>query len=124
MTLYNEAVEAYFSRPVGEYAGDHEGQAGSIAAGTWIGLRAGVQEGCLTNVDFRAFACPQIIAVCHWLRDDLEGRQVKACQRFDRENVRQMFDIPFEKAGKLLILQDALARLLASIQAQAGLDKR
>ncbi len=120
MTIYNEAVAAYFHRPVGKYAGDHEGQAGSIPAGTWIGFRAGVREGCLTNLDFRVFACPHIIAVCHWLREDLEGRPITALREFKEEDARQKFDIPVEKAGKLLILQDALAGLLASIQAQAN----
>ena len=123
MSAYAETVEQYFSRPPGDYAGEFTGEAGSVAAGTWIGVCASAVSGNLTDLGFRAFACPHIIAACRWLCEQLDGQPVEALAQLDREALREKFDMPVEKAGKLLILQDALEDLLAGMQAQAGTDR-
>jgi NifU-like protein involved in Fe-S cluster formation len=73
-----------------------------------ICLAADVREGKLRNVGFRVFACPHIIAACNWQADLLQGAPVDALQEVDLAELQLMFDIPVEKAGKLLILKDAL----------------
>jgi NifU-like protein involved in Fe-S cluster formation len=116
---YSEVVERYFRQPPPVFAGECAGQAGSVATGTWVGLRATVREGRVQNLGFRAYACPHIIAVCHWLGEQLEGQSLDVLSSIDRNQLEQLFDIPAEKAGKLLILQDAFTNLLVHAQAKA-----
>jgi len=83
------------------------GSAGSIRAGTRISIGADLNDGFLHNVGFRVFACPHIIACCNFLAEQLQGEAVEELQRVSVERLQLKFDIPVEKAGKLLILKDA-----------------
>ncbi len=105
---YSPAVAEYFWRPVRTARPDIRGSAGSEAAGTRVEVHADVTEHRLKNVGFRAFACPHIIASCNWLAEQLEGAKPSALVEVRPDELQQMFDIPVEKAGKLLILKDAL----------------
>jgi NifU-like protein involved in Fe-S cluster formation len=105
---YGPAVAEYFRRPVRNLGADIGGRAGSLEQGALICIGADVNEGKLQQVGFRAFACPHIIAACNWLVEQLENRPVAALQDIDTDILKAKFDIPVEKAGKLLILQDAL----------------
>jgi hypothetical protein len=123
MNAYNDAVDLYFSRPPASYAGAYCGAAGDLKAGIRIGLRASVgSDQKLHEVGFRAFACPHIIAACQRLTETLEGQPVAALGEIDWLGLQQMFAMPVEKAGKLLILQDALKNLHAAIGARAELE--
>jgi NifU-like protein involved in Fe-S cluster formation len=109
MQQYSARVAEYFHRPVRNMGGEVRGEAGSVEQGTLICLAADVREGKLLHVGFRVFACPHIIAACNWQADLLQGAPVDALQEVDLAELQLMFDIPVEKAGKLLILKDALA---------------
>ena len=108
MQQYSARVGEYFHRPVRNMGGEVRGEAGSVEQGALICLAADVRDGKLRNVGFRVFACPHIIAACNWQADLLEGAPVSALQQVDLAELQLMFDIPVEKAGKLLILKDAL----------------
>jgi hypothetical protein len=68
-------------------------------------------------VGFRALACPHIIAGCNRIAEQLEGAEVNALLAVAVEDLQAEFDIPIEKAGKLLIIQDALQACFADLQA-------
>lgn len=108
MYSYSDTVTEYFPHPPRGGDGEFRGEAGSHARGTWVCVSADVRDGVLLNPGFRAFACPHIIAACNWVMEHLEGRPVEALCEAEPEALQARFDIPVEKAGKLLILKDAL----------------
>lgn len=105
---YSALVNEYFWRPVRACRADIHGAGGSLAAGIRVEFAAELSGGRLQKVGFRAFACPHIIACCNWLAEQLEGQAPDALCDLQVPALRQKFDIPVEKAGKLLILKDAL----------------
>jgi NifU-like protein involved in Fe-S cluster formation len=109
MSAYPESVLAYFHRPVLAGGAMLRGEAGSVGQGTWICVTTDVLGGQLQNVSFRAFACPHIIAACNRAAELLEGSPLEALQDIELDKLQQEFEIPVEKAGKLLILKDAFA---------------
>lgn len=109
MQQYNAALDQYFWRQPGARGQSVRGSAGSRQAGAEITLQADLEDGLLRKVGFRVFACPHIIACCNFLAEQLEGRPSQALTEVAVDELRLKFDIPVEKAGKLLILKDALA---------------
>ncbi len=108
MADYSAAVAEYFTHPVHAGGQQISGAAGSLEQGAWISLSADLRAGHLCNMGFRVFACPHIIAACNWLLESLDGKPCEALREVRPEELQLKFDIPVEKAGKLLILQDAL----------------
>jgi NifU-like protein involved in Fe-S cluster formation len=118
MNGYAESVWGYFQRPVGSVGdGATEGEAGSVAQGGWIRVYVLLSEGRVQKIAFRSFACPHIIAACNRLVELLEGEPHESMLVVDMEGLSQEFEIPVEKAGKLLILKDALADCHAALMA-------
>jgi NifU-like protein involved in Fe-S cluster formation len=109
MSAYPQSVLEYFRRPVLTGGVMLRGEAGSVEQGTWVCVSADVVAGRLENMGFRAFACPHIIAACNRAAEMLEGAPVQALQDLQLNKLQQEFEIPVEKAGKLLILKDAFA---------------
>ena len=114
---YSARVASYFGRPAPDMGRDIRGAAGSVRQGARICFAADVRDNCLHNVGFRAFACPHIIAGCHRLAEQLEGAPIDALRDVSLDELKKEFDIPIEKAGKLLILKDAIDACYADFQA-------
>lgn len=108
---YNAAVADWFNRAARPLAGV-QGAAGSVAQGTRVRvavtLEGGGESQKLAKVAFRAFACPHIIAACNLLAAQLPGERPEALVDPALPERLQELEIPVEKAGKILILQDAL----------------
>jgi hypothetical protein len=117
MPLYNDAVQKYFDLPPAAIGSTIYGEAGSMAQGAWICISSDIRDDILRNTGFRVFACPHIIAGCNWLAGQLEGKACESLLEVSPEALRAKFDIPVEKAGKLLILQDALQSCYANYAA-------
>jgi NifU-like protein involved in Fe-S cluster formation len=87
------------------------GAAGSRAQGTWvqfdvqIGLHNRVET--LEAVRFQAYACPHVIAVSDWIALRAVGREAKPVLPESVQALRERFDVPIEKLGRLLIVEDA-----------------
>ena len=113
MPEYNEAVAEYFRRAPKAVGSALVGEAGAESQGVRLRFSADIRGGNLVNVGFRAFACPHIIAACSWLAECLEGTPLAAPREIDTDALGAKFDIPVEKAGKLLILKDAIAEFYA-----------
>jgi NifU-like protein involved in Fe-S cluster formation len=109
MPRYSVAVQRYFAREARVPATGAMGEAGSLEQGVWLLFGMDVEAGRLRNVGFRAFACPHIIAACQRVSELLEGAPVEALAAVTPEELLQEFEIPVGKAGKLLILKDALS---------------
>jgi NifU-like protein involved in Fe-S cluster formation len=57
---------------------------------------------------FRAYGCPHVIASCSWLAERLVGRDREEVAGWDWREVQQALDVPPQKFGRLLTIQDAV----------------
>ncbi len=99
----------------GEEAGTllARGEAGSEDAGTWVVLAAWVRDGRLACLEARVFGCPDTRAACERAVQLLTGAPVADLGRLTPRQLGVDLGIPPEKAGRLLIIQDALRNCLA-----------
>ena len=89
------------------------GEAGSEDAGTWVTFAAHVRDGRVARLDARVFGCPHTRAACDRAVRLLTGAPVAELGRLDPMPLGAGRGIPPEKAGRLLIIQDALRNCLA-----------
>ena len=110
-TEYPALVGEYFARAPQPFTGRYRGRAGSITAGALVEVRVDVADGRLGAPAFRAFGCPHIIAACSLLAERLDGQPVESLVDQALPELWHELEVPAEKAGKMLILQDALRAL-------------
>ncbi len=121
---YNAAVTERFSRPAlplpSAVAGSLliSGTAGSERDGATVRFFALLQQDSLSEVGFRACACPHIIAACSLVAERLQGRPPADLCQAELTGGLQELEIPVEKMGKILILQDALRACWEDLQAR------
>jgi NifU-like protein involved in Fe-S cluster formation len=108
---YSELTRRYFESPanVGELSGRgvFRGAAGKIEEGTWVQFDLRCESGTLQAVRFRAFACPHVIAVSAWLAEQSVGRAVMRTLPENVQQLRDRFDVPIDKMGRLFVVEDA-----------------
>lgn len=119
MHLYTDKVGEYFRRPARPMGVDIRGSAGSAQCGTLIVFAADLSGQRLRKLGFRAFACPHIIAACNRVVEQLDGSLAQALNELDLDKLQTEFDIPVEKAGKILILKDAMQACYDDYQARS-----
>ncbi len=113
---YSPCVVDHFERPRNtgrlEPADDViEADAGSVAQGTLFHLSARPQQGVLVAVHFQAYGCPHCIAAGSWLTERLAGATLDDLSAWSWREAANALDVPTEKRGHLLILEDAVRRL-------------
>jgi NifU-like protein involved in Fe-S cluster formation len=118
MSQYAAKVGEYFRRSARPMGTEIRGAAGSMQCGTSIVFGADVRAQRVHKLGFRTFACPHIIAACNRVAEQLEGGPVQALRELRIDGLQAEFDIPVEKAGKLLILQDAVRACYTDYQAR------
>jgi NifU-like protein involved in Fe-S cluster formation len=84
------------------------GVAGDRAKGCWVGFAMECNEGLIDRVQFQAWGCPHLLAACAFVAEYFEGRPVGDIDTLDTADLMRSLQIPTEKAGKMLTLQDAL----------------
>ena len=101
--------------PEGEPAGTvlARGEAGSEDTGTWVTVAARVRDGRVARLDARVFGCPHTRAACDRAVQLLTGAPIAELGRLEPRSLGADLGIPPEKAGRLLIIQDALRNCLA-----------
>jgi NifU-like protein involved in Fe-S cluster formation len=108
---YSELTRRYFESPtnVGELsgAGVFRGVAGNREQGTWVQFDLRCESGTLRAARFLAFACPHTIAVSAWLAEQSVGKAVMRTLPESVQELRDRFDVPVDKMGRLLIIEDA-----------------
>lgn len=111
---YSERVARYFVQPanLGPLAGNPEnmftGLAGDRAVGTQIEFQALIPAGTIDEIAFRAFGCPHSIAACSLATERLTGQPAEALMKLAPDDLARALDVPVEKTGRLLLVQDAL----------------
>lgn len=88
------------------------GVAGSRPLGTWVRFdlrvaRAADRTPHIVEARFLAFGCPHTIAVAAWVAEQATGRLPSAELPQPVDALRRRFDVPVEKLGRLLVVEDA-----------------
>ena len=113
---YSALTRRYFEQAPG--AGTLEGPdvasgtAGSRSLGTWVrfDLRlapAVDRPAVIAEARFLAFGCPHTIAVAAWVAEQAAGRPLSGELLQPVDALRRSFDVPVEKLGRLLVIEDA-----------------
>jgi NifU-like protein involved in Fe-S cluster formation len=76
-----------------------------------IRLSAGVEDGRVTAMRFRAWGCPHLIAAAEAACAGLEGRRVAGLPEWTAADLMQDLPVPVEKTGRILVLEDAVRSL-------------
>ena len=64
----------------------------------------------IASLKFQVFGCPQLLAACAYVAEQLQDCELTSIDRLDTAELMLSLQIPTEKAGKILTLQDALIR--------------
>jgi hypothetical protein len=120
MNGYNELVTRCFFAPPTSFDGPFEGAASAANGSVLVYFRTAVEGQKFAGLGFRVFACPHIIAACRQVVERLEGEPVSAAVAINWPELQQTLGMPVEKAGKLLIIQDAIESLCHEIGAGSG----
>ena len=111
---YSPMVERHFRAPVGAGAPRYDtgrwvrGEAGERALGTHIVFHLRAEAGRVAELRFQAFGCPHTIAACSLAAERLSGQPVEALREFSPRCIAAALDLPVEKLGRLLMVEDAL----------------
>jgi NifU-like protein involved in Fe-S cluster formation len=114
---YSARVRALFADPpgAGELSGEagerRRGEAGSPGQGAWVSFEARVEDGRIAEAAFRAWGCPHVIAAAALVAGRLAGLPPGDAGRFDVHALAAELDLPPQKLGRLLVVQDAAAAL-------------
>ena len=119
---YSVLTRRYFESAdnAGELQGPgvFRGTAGNRAQGTWVQFDLQIGNGMVGKAQFLAFGCPHTIAACAWLAEAAAGRPLQVKLPESVQQLRDRFEVPVEKMGRLLIVEDAwLAAAAAAAKA-------
>ena len=89
------------------------GEAGSAAAEAWVRLQLRVRDDTVIEARFQGLGCPHTLATASWLTQQLAGRSRRDVQPGTPAQWAGRLEIPVEKLGRLLIVEDALNAALA-----------
>ena len=116
---YSPAVRRYFANPA---------HAGAVSAAAGRQVHARVEEGgagarilltgvtdkdTLTQLRFRVFGCPHLVAACEAVCERFEGRPVEDMAAFSARELADQLAVPVAKTGRMLLLEDAVRGLCA-----------
>lgn len=112
--MYSPLVAQLFRQPraAGSFA-NHDsdvvrGEAGSIRAGAWVRLSLRIRDGRVTDARFQAYGCPHTLAAAEWLARHLAGQPLEEAFPGGAQELARVLEVPTEKLGRLLIVEDAL----------------
>jgi cysteine desulfurase len=93
--------------------GMRQGRAGRRSEGTEVCFELEIDGGFVKSARFSAYGCPHTVAVAAWLCEALEGARVDSGIPGSPVEWAAPFEVPAEKLGRLLIVEDALCAALA-----------
>lgn len=85
-----------------------QGRAGRQADGTQVFFELRIADGIVKSARFSAYGCPHTVAVAGWLCEVIEGSRLDAVPPGTPTDWAGKFEVPAEKLGRLLIVEDAL----------------
>ena len=112
---YSPAVQRHFATPTrarelaAGVPGLVAGEAEDRTLHVWIRFQLQVVEDVVAAAGFQAFGCPHTVAAASVVAEWLEGRSVEAARKLDAGALCAELEVPIEKVGKLLRIEDAVA---------------
>ena len=112
---YSSAVERHFAAPKnarelpGGSAGLVAGEAEDRTLHVWVRFQLQIVDGVVAAAGFQAYGCPHTVAAASAVADWLEGRLLAEACKLDVKAVCAELEVPVEKLGKLLRIEDAVA---------------
>jgi cysteine desulfurase len=92
--------------------GLRQGRAGKREGGTAVFFELKISDGIVKSARFSAYGCPHTVAVVAWLCEVVEGSRLDAGFPGTPADWARQFEVPAEKLGRLLIVEDALRAAL------------
>ena len=89
------------------------GEAGQHGGEVWVRLHLRVHADTVIEARFQALGCPHTLATASWLAMQLAGRKRFEAQPGSPHTWAQTLQVPVEKLGRLLLIEDALHAALA-----------
>jgi NifU-like protein involved in Fe-S cluster formation len=96
------------AQPAGNPSGIVRGEAEDRALNVWVRFQVEARAGKAHAVSFEVFGCPHTVAAASWLADHLQGEPLERLTQWNAHELARALEMPIEKLGKLLVLQDAL----------------
>lgn len=118
---YPEPIWELFTHPphLGEFEpgtpGVVTGEAGSKAARSVLRLQLRLDKGRVAETRFRAYGCPNSIAVGGWIAQWSRGKTVAEVRALRAADLRQALEIPEDRAHCALLGEDALRAALVDL---------
>jgi nitrogen fixation NifU-like protein len=124
---YSALVVEHFNRPrnVGRLDASPdvvEGSAGRSADGVQFHFTVRVAGDVIDAVRVQAFGCPHSIAAASWLSERLAGMTKTQLSQWQWREAATALEVPTEKRGRLLVLEDAIRALARSWAASVVLQ--
>jgi NifU-like protein involved in Fe-S cluster formation len=118
---YNDAVRRLFENP--RHAGDADARYPAVVsadvsesdAGFRVLLAAEMDGNEIRRLRFRVFGCPHLIAAAEELCSRLEGKAPTALQDVPVTQLMELLEVPVEKTGRMLLLEDAAHALARAV---------
>jgi NifU-like protein involved in Fe-S cluster formation len=85
------------------------GEAEDRTLHVWVRFELELKAGIVRAAAFQAYGCPHTIAAADVVADWLEGRRIEAARALDVRALCAGLEVPVEKFGKLLRIEDAVA---------------
>lgn len=92
-------------------------EASESTSGARVVLTAAVADGRIVALRYRVFGCPHLVAALERWSERYEGAPTGALASFSVAETMRELDVPIEKTGRILLLEDAIRSLAAAIAA-------
>lgn len=99
---------------------DATGQAGDPVQDTWVALGIVVRGNVIATARYEVFGCPHTMAAVAWVAESLEGDAVSQLGAIDVAGLKARFEVPRERFGRLLLIEDAASACLRAWQERKG----
>ena len=93
------------------------GEALALDRGAWVRFQARIAGGRVADCVFRAWGCPHTLAAAAWIVQELRSHPVAGRAAIDAARLARELDVPPEKMGRMLVVEDALEALLTHARA-------
>jgi NifU-like protein involved in Fe-S cluster formation len=85
------------------------GEAEDRTLHVWVRFQLQVIDGVIQSARFAVFGCPHTVAAASLVAERLEGRPLADARSVDVQALRAELEVPVEKLGKLLRIEDAVS---------------
>jgi cysteine desulfurase len=96
--------------------GIRHGRAGRPEDGVGVLFELQIEDGIVKSARFSAYGCPHTVAVTAWLCETLEGTPLQSAAPGTPADWAARFEVPTEKLGRLLVVEDALRAALGLVR--------